>query len=150
MTDLLIPIGHRIPLAFNTNDIPVQLRGMVQAALPTTQDIEDLPNALGGRDVKPHAPVLLWGPDGTQIMIMGAGEASLAEIQDVAYNALDKANERYKLYGHTIDIERRREQAGLPRREDVDGMIRDALRRRAQSHIDNPISDPPRIPERGE
>lgn len=146
MVDLLIPIGTRIQLAYNPDSIPRPLRRMVQASLPTTKDIEDLPHALGGRDAKPTHPVLLWASDGMQIMIMGAGEASASEIQDLAYSALDRAEKRIKETGRSLNFEDRRERAKLPRREDVDAMIRDAMRRRVESHKSNPISDPPRIP----
>lgn len=150
MTDLLVPIGYRIPLAYNAKDIPPSLRGTVQAALPTRKHIEEFPQALGGRDVKPHHPIVLWGPDGTQIMIMGAGEASAAEIQDLAYEALEQAEEQCRKTGQSVNTDERRERDRLPRREDFDAMFRDALSRRIRQHQENPITDPPRIPLRGD
>ena len=144
MVDLIIPIGQKVALAYNPSDIPVALRGKVQAALPTRQDIEDLPHALGGRDVKPPGPILLWAPDGMQIMIMGHGYASASEIQDLAYAALDKAEVNAKKLGRSFNFDEARTKNGLPRRENVDPMIRDALRRRAAQHKANPITDPAR------
>lgn len=150
MVDLLIPIGHRIQLAYNPDEIPLPLRGMVQAALPTTKDIEDFTHAMGGRDAKPKGPVLLWGPDGSQIYIMGAGEASAAEIQDLAYEAMEKAQKQAKQSGRSFDFNSRRERAGLPSADKFDSLYREALRERARRHMANPITDPARVPLRGE
>lgn len=148
--DLLIPIARRIPLVMNGEIVPYQMRGHTSGVARGHEDIEEYAHAMGGKDVKPTRPLVVWGPDGTSIIIMGGGVAEASEIRDVAHDALERAEQRTKKTGRSFDFNSARERERLPRREDVDAMIRDAMRRRAQQHIANPITDPARVPLRGD
>lgn len=143
MVEILVPIARK--LFVGAEYVAPQLRKDIQVGVKTHADIEEMAYRLGGRERKPDS-VMLWGPDGTQIIILGAGEADAAELTDLAHESLARAEDAVKKRGTTMNFDEMRERERLPRREDVDGMIREALRDRVRRHKANPISDPPRQP----
>jgi hypothetical protein len=110
------------------------LRGQLSAIVRSSGDAADLARQLGGRDVKPRRPVMV-DTGGTRTLIVGDGDATAAELADLAARTVEK---------HEPDFGALRERAGLMRREEVDSAIRNALRDRVKQHQANPLSDPPR------
>jgi hypothetical protein len=138
MTDLLVPVARRIPLA---------LHGKVAGAFNGQRAAQEI-GCVFGRSTRPKQPILLWGPDERSVMlIMGDGEAEAAELEDLAQAVLAKAQSNVDKTGRAVDFDALREKHGLMRREEVDAAVRDALRRRIAQHRANPVTDPFRQPE---
>ena len=129
MPDILVPLGR---LFKRDPGVPLSLQGQV---IGMPERMGDIAYSLGGRDKKPRKPLFLYGPRGEPIMLMGAGEATAAEMEDLAYEALDKAE---------IDFAAKRERDGYPSREKFDSLFRNALRDRMEKHRRSPRTDPPR------
>ena len=131
MADLLIPLGRVFK---RDKSVPLALQGMVHGA---PMGAAELAYSLGGRDKKPRKPIFLYGPYGQPIMLIGAGEADAAELEDLAQEAVAKAE---------MDFAAKRERYGYPAREQFDSLFRNALRDRVKKHQQNPITDPFRVP----
>ena len=130
MPDLLIPLGR----VFKRDpSVPLALQGQMHGV---PEGVDELAYTLGGRDKKPHRPIFFYGPHGEPIILIGAGEADAAELEDLAQEAIHKAQ---------IDFAAKREQYGYPSRESFDPLFREALRDRMKKHKQNPITDPPRV-----
>lgn len=118
---------------------PGVLNRKVSAVVRNADDAANLAHRLGGSDAMPFRPVLVdTGDSRARRIIVGDGEASAAELQDLALKATTETKRP--------DFDALRERHGLMRREDVRPAIQDALRRRAQAHIDHPVTDPARVP----
>ena len=116
---------------------PGGTKGHVAAVVRTAKDVEDLRHALGGSGETPFRPILVDRANGQREVIIGDGEASAAELQDLAYKAVNRP---------PVDFGALREREGRMRKEDYDPAFRDALRRRVAQHKQNPVTDPARVP----
>lgn len=129
---------RREPLV-NPKAAPARLRRNVAGVVRNHTDAANLAHALGGPDVKPFRPILVDTGDSRQRrLIVGDGDATAAELQDLALKATEEPRR--------MDFDALREKRGDIRREQVDSAIREALHRRVAQHKANPITDPPRIP----
>lgn len=145
--ELLLPVARRITV--NADAIPPAMRGKLTGVMRNRNDIKELAYALGGRGVKPKKPLMILGPDERTVMlVIGDGVAEASELQDLAYGQLEKAEANVKKHGRAFDFQSARERQGLPQAGEFDQLFRDALRRRADAHKRNPVSDPARVPER--
>ena len=130
MPDILVPLGR---LFTRDKAVPLALQGQVHGVPERTADIA---YSLGGRDQKPRKPIFLYGAHGEPIILIGAGEAEAAELEDLAHEALAQP---------AMDFAAKRERYGYPPRDQFDSLFRNALRDRMKRHKQNPITDPPRI-----
>ena len=130
MVDLLIPLGR---VFTRDKSVPLALQGQVHGA---PAGAGDLAYTLGGRAKKPRKPIFLFGPHGEPIILIGAGEAEAAELEDLAQEAMAHK---------PVDFAAKREQHGYPQREQFDSLFRQAVRNRMERHRRNPITDPPRV-----
>lgn len=137
--ELLVPIARR-SVVLNAQGVPMSM----QRAQRSEQNADDLAYQLGGREAKPNKPIVLFAADGSPIVLIGAGVADAAELQDLAQKALAEANENIRKRGTRFDFAEARERAGLPRSEDFDRLYRDALNQRVAEHKRNPVTDPDR------
>ena len=139
--ELLVPT-HR-NLLVNGHLIPVKLQGRVHSQVRDEKEVADLPHALGGRDKKPMGAVRFVAPDGHQVIIMGNGKATAAELQDLAWDAIGKAKEAVKKNGGTVfNFRAMREREGLPQPEVAREWIREGAERNLENHRKNPVSNP--------
>lgn len=139
MVELLVPIARR-SVILNAQGQPMSM----QRASRGSQDAGELAYHLGGREVRPNAPIVLFAADGSPIVLIGAGIAEASELQDLAEKALAEANENIRKQGTRFNFAEARERAGLPRAEDFDRLYRDALQQRVAEHKRNPVTDPHR------
>ncbi len=147
MVELILPVARR--LVVNANAIPHAMRGRLTGVLRNKSDIAEMAYAVGGRGVKPKKPLMILGPDERSVLlVVGDGVAEASELEDLAYHQLEKAEKNVKKHGRAFDFEKARERRGLPQAGEFDQLYRDALRRRAEDHKRNPISDPARVPQR--
>ena len=77
-------------------------------------------------------------------LVVGAGEASAAELSGLTLSAIEKQEATAKRTGTAVDFDALRERGGQMRREDVAAAKRNALLDRIKKHKQNPITDPPR------
>ena len=78
----------------------------------------------------PRHEVVIVGPDGrTPILVAGLGVAEVSEIEEEVHRAYEKGEAMMKEHGTVMPFDKFRERRGLARREDVDAMTRDAMRR---------------------
>lgn len=141
--DILLPIGYRIPVVVNQYEIPYSLRGQVSAGVTSQAQAQEIGHAFG-RSAMPVLPVLVRnGQD--SVVIMGDGVTEASELEDLAQMAIAEAKtpEQRKAFN-----EEQREKRGMPRSEDFDKNLRDALQRRIAHHKANPVTDPARVPQR--
>lgn len=144
MVEILVPIARRIPVVLNAGGVPMSLRGQVSGAVGSDAEAAEIAYAFG-RDAKPVAPILVYGPDERVLtVVMGNGLTEAAELQDIALEAMEVNRERLKRQGSPVNFDQLREEAGLVPREQYDAAFRDALARRVARHKANPITDPPR------
>ena len=129
MVDLLVPLGR---LFTRDKSVPLSLQGQVHGVPEKPGDIA---YSLGGRDKKPRKPIFLYGPYGEPIILIGAGVADAAELEDLAYEAQAKA---------ALDFAALRAQHGYPSREQFDSLYRNALQDRVKRHKQSHITDPPK------
>lgn len=113
------------------------LAGRVSAVVRSQADAADLARKLGGRDVKARRPVLV-DVGGTRKLIVGDGDATAAELADLAAKAVESGEP---------DFDVLRERGGQMRREDVGPAMRNALMDRIARHRANPVTDPERVPD---
>ena len=147
MVELLLPVAHR--LTVNADAIPPAMRGKLTGVLRNKNDIKEMAYAVGGRGAKPKKPLMILGPDERSVLlVVGDGVAEASELEDLAYGQLEKAERNVKKHGRAFDFASARERRGLPQVSEFDQLYRDALRRRADAHKRNPISDPARVPQR--
>jgi hypothetical protein len=121
-------------------------RNRLSAVVRTAAEARDLAHTLGGRDMKPRRPVMV-DTGHSRVLVVGDGDASAAELSDLAVSAIEKQEGQRKRTGTDVDFDSMRERANLMRREEVDPAIRQALRERAAKHLANPVSDPARAPQ---
>lgn len=145
--ELLLPIARR--LTVNADAIPHAMRGKLTGVLRNKNDIKEMAYMVGGRGVKPKKPLMILGPDDhTVLLVVGDGVAEASELEDLAYGQLEKAERNVKQTGRAFNFQEARERRGLPQASEFDQLFRDALRRRADGHKRNPVSDPARVPQR--
>lgn len=123
--------------AVRATDAPPGLRGRTAAVVRTKAEAEDLSHRMGGRDVKPTRPVLV-DTGHSRVMVVGAGEATAAELSELAVSAIEKQEATRRRTGMDLDFDALREKAGLMRREDVDAGMRNALRDAADAARKDP------------
>lgn len=118
------------------------LRGQVAGAFGRGAiDVNEIGHIYGGRNAKPTKPILVYGPDSRVLtLIVGAGEAETAELEDLAYAAVEKQTKRLR-DDHIGEL---RERAGLPPREQMPALRAEALRAHGQDKIRNPSKYHPR------
>lgn len=142
--DFVLPVGHVVHTG-----VPTTMRRHVSQAATGRQEAFDLAYRLGGRDARPTAPVLIWGPDNrTPIMIIGDGVTEAAELEDIALEAIDNQAESVKNNGRGMDYDQFREDHGMMRRDEVPAAIKNAIADRIAKHKANPVSDPFRQPQK--
>lgn len=141
--DILLPIGRKIPVVMNERKVPLGMQGQVSGAIRDPRQVSEIKHVFGA-DTKPEAPLMLYGPRGEAIMLVGGGDTEASELQDIAAEALERANERAQ--NPTAYFDKMRERAGMARREDVPKMMRDAIEERIERHRRNPVTDPFRVP----
>ena len=147
MVELLLPIGRR-PLV-NADAIPPAMRAQLTGVLRNKNDIAEMAYLVGGREVKPKKPLMIVGPDAhTVLLVVGDGVAEAAELEELAYHQLEKAEGEVKKHGRAFDFASARERKGLPQASEFDTLYREALSRRIADHKRNPFSDPSRTPQR--
>lgn len=148
MTEIRVPSSVTTVPYIRPTLIAMPLRKYVGAVVSSEADIAELPAELGGRDKQPVGAVMVVASDGSQIIINGLGHASAAEIQDIAYRALDRARESAaKNGGHVFNFNEAREREGLARAEDFLPLMRDAFAERVARHKANPVTDPAPVPQ---
>ena len=150
MADLLIPIARRGPMGYgSTSLLPKKYAGKV-VALTAKSQTADLAEVFGGRAATPAQNIVIVGPDGrTPILIAGLGVTEVAELEELAQEAFEKAETKLKKTGTVIPFAEHRERLGKPEAKEFDGLLRQALLDRIKKHKQNPISDPARQPNRG-
>lgn len=98
--ELLIPVGP-------TMIVPGSMHGKAIGIGDPTKIAESF-----GRDYKPQMPLYLVGPDErTIILVAGMGQATAAELQDVALAALEREKDS--------DWEAARAERGLPQQSQL-------------------------------
>lgn len=88
----------------------------------------------GGRTAKPTKPILVYGPNEQVVTIVcGMGVTEMAEVEEMVLEAFEqqKKNQAYM-------ADEKRERAGLPPREKVPDMFRQALEDRHLDQKRNP------------
>ena len=113
------------------------LAGRLSATVRSASDASELARQLGGRDVKPRRPVLVH-VGGTRKLIVGDGDATAAELADLAMKAVESGEP---------DFDKLRERGGQMRREEVGPAMRNAMLDRIARHRANPVTDPERQPD---
>ena len=147
MVDILVPIARR--LMVNADLIPPSMRGNLTGVLRNKGDIAEMAYQVGGRDARPKKPLMIVGPDEKTVMlVVGDGVAEAAELEELAYHQLEKAEGEVKKHGRAFDFKSARERRGLPQADQFDPLYREALQRRVADHKRNPFSDPARVPQR--
>ena len=127
--------------------VPPGLKGRCSAVVRTRAEAEDLIKWFGDENFCPFLPVLLLVPGAqTAPAISGMGMAPAAEIRDIAVAYFEQTEEDVRLGRSFVNFDEARERRGLPRREDVDAMVRQAMRDRAAKHRSSPVTDPSRQP----
>lgn len=111
--DLLVPMA-RIFL------VPQNPKAALQAM------IADMPYQLGGRGAKPTAPIVIRMIDGSTSILPGFGVTEAAELQDMAYQQLEKRRDDW------------REKFGFPDRQSFDSRIREHMDWRVKHPNDHP------------
>ena len=113
------------------------LAGRLSAVVRNAEDASELARTLGGRDVKARRPVMV-DVGGTRKLIVGDGEATAAELADLAAKAVEASEP---------DFDKLRERGGQMRREEVPAAMRNAMLDRIARHRANPVTDPERQPD---
>lgn len=136
-----IQVGKRVH-PIDWSGVPEQYVGKCSAVCRTLEECSELVRHFGDPNFAPYLPVMVLVPGAdAPTLIAGLGFATAAELQDCAIVTWHKQTQ-----SGIIDFDQARERAGLMRREDVDGAVRQALRDRVAKHKANPISDPARQP----
>lgn len=127
--------------------VPPGLKGRCSAVVRTLKEAEDLIKWFGDENFCPFLPVLLLVPGAqTAPAINGLGIAPAAEIRDIAVAYFEQTLEDVQKGRSFVNFDEARERRGLARREDVDAMVRQAMRDRAAKHRSSPRTDPARQP----
>jgi hypothetical protein len=135
-------MGKRVA-PIDWSGVPAQYVGKCSAVCRTLQECQELVRHFGDADFAPFLPVLVMVPGAAApTAITGLGYATAAELQDCAVVTWETQ------VGRSLDFDALREKHGLMRREEVDAATREALLQRVAKHKANPISDPPRQPQR--
>lgn len=158
MTQIIVPNGgpvapDRFFLMDRTLEALAQAQGLPATAfLParaasrviTVQEAKEadtISAQLGGRAKKPTREILLVGPDGKRpIFLIGAGVTEAAELEEEVHAIYEREAERQRA-GHSY-FDEVREREGLPPRDKVPDLVREALWERAQQHKRNQVTDP--------
>lgn len=88
--------------------------------------ISDLPYQMGGRAVKPDAPIVIRMTDGSTTILPGFGVTEAAELQDMAYQQLEKKREDW------------REKYGFADRATFDSRLREHMDWRSKNPNEHP------------
>lgn len=129
--------------------VPAAYQGKCSAVCRTLLECQELVRWFGDADFAPFWPVLVMVPGApAPTAIAGMGYATAAELQDCAVVTWHQQTESLTTRGAIVDFDVARERAGMMRREEVDAATREALTDRIARHKANPISDPPRQPQR--
>ena len=144
MPYIIIKKSERERSRMADSSAPAQMRGQVSAVVRNRQDAENLAARLGGRNLRPEAPVMV-DTGRSRVMVVGLGQATAAELQDLAVAAIERQETQRGKTGTDVDFDAMRERAGMMRREDVDAAVRNAMADRVARHKRNPFSDPARV-----
>lgn len=119
----------------------------VSAVVRTLTEAEDLVKFFGDENFCPFLPVLVMVPGVPPTAIIGNGDAPVAELRDLAVAVFERTILRVMKNGGTLfNSDAIRAARGLPRRDQVEGMLQEALWERVKRHKQNRRSDPPREP----
>lgn len=88
--------------------------------------IAEMPYHFGGRSVKPQQPIVIRMTDGSTSILPGFGVTEISELQDMAYQQLEKKKEDW------------RERFGFPDRQSFDTRIREHMDWRTQHPSEHP------------
>lgn len=137
-----------LPIATNSG-LPPHLQNLARSSgflAPSLSVLGDMDQIYkGGRAARPVREIVLVGPDGeTPIMIPGMGESEIAEIEEIAQAAYEKAAATLARTGSVIDFAAERERRGLPPAEKFDELYKTALEDRIQNQRKNPTDYPSR------
>jgi len=137
-----VHMGKRVaPIDYT--GVPAQYVGKCSAVCRTLLECQELVRYFGEAAFAPFLPVLVLVPGApAPTAITGLGFATAAELQDCAVVTWETQT------GKTLDFDALREKHGLLPREEVDAATREALLQRIAKHKANPITDPPRQPQR--
>ncbi len=143
-----VHMGKRVA-PIDWTGVPADYVGKCSAVCRTLLECQELVRHFGAADFAPFLPVLVMVPGGAApTAITGLGYATAAELQDCAVVTWERQAEKLDKTGSILDFDALRERHGLMRREEVDAATREALLQRIAKHKANPITDPPRQPER--
>lgn len=144
--DFVVPVAY--DLGWQGPNVPRALDRSVATGIRGQREADGLAEMFGGRrDYKPTAPILLIGPDGrVPILLIADGDVEVAELQDLAQEAINQQEEEMASGGRGMDFDKLRERHGQLRRDQVDMGIRDAIAERIAHHKANPVTDPFRVP----
>lgn len=93
---------------------------------------QEMAHIWGGRAAKPQGVMTIPSADNTTpIMIAGLGHCEVAELEDIALEAIEKDAAQIMQNGGAVDFAAERERRGLPSRESFDQRFRDAMQARA-------------------
>jgi len=125
---LLIPIAQVMPLYISrlgqqTDTLLIENKKFVQ----------DLARFFDGqRAAKPEGMVTIPAADGsTPIMIAGMGQCEAAEMEDIALEAIEKAEAQTKKTGAAIDFAAERERRGAASAESFSDRVKEYFQARA-------------------
>lgn len=137
---LKVALEEGIPL----QDLISQMDERMHHFIPMgNQNGKDFAYQFGKRNFKPRDPVVLTRADGeTPLMIVGAGETEVAEMEDIAVASWEDDQKRVKKGEKLVTLDQRREDAGLPPKEKFDETFRQSLRDRVKYHKANHRTDP--------
>ena len=139
MTELIVPIARK--LVMNQASIPFSMLGKLSGVIRNESDASEI-GAAFGRGYRPQKPIMLIGPDEKTVILIVGGEA--AEIEDIAIAKFDQQRRLAEKGQRGFKFAEAREAHGMPPIEQVDGMIREAIRERVRKHKRNPVTDPGR------
>lgn len=135
--ELLVPIARRAPIAFGPpGGLPRHLSrlGAHTVVLRGKWEADVLSQIFGGRSATPQQEIVIVGPDGrTPIMVAGLGVTEVSELEETIHEAVERGEERMQSYGTMQPFDEYRERRGMPSREKVDEMTREAMRRAAKT-----------------
>jgi len=137
---LKVALEEGIPL----QDLISQMGANIHRFIPMESGgVDNFAYQLGKRDFKPREPIVMTRPDGkTPLILVGAGETEVAELEDIAIANWEADKARQKKGEKLIDLAQRREDLGLPPKEKFDETFRQTLRDRIKYHKENHRTDP--------
>ena len=123
---LWVPIARQLPLHL------VKLGQMSTMMIENKKFVADMAEVFGGRAAKPAGVMTIPSIDNTTpIMVAGLGGTEVAELEDIALEAMEKDEEQYRKTHSAIDHAAERERRGAPTAESFDTRFREAMQARA-------------------